>query len=461
MKILLISANSLSFASGERWSQKKRRYAYAPATLTTLAALVPPELGAQIRIIDEAVDTVPDDFWNADIVGISAMTPDVKRAYGLCAQARRAGAFVVLGGYHATFMPQEAALHADAVVAGFAEEAWPRLLRDFTKESVGKLYRGPWREQFEEANIFPRRDLLRRKAYRIPATIEATRGCSHRCAFCSIPPMHDNGFTCRNVARVAEEIEAMGAKRIALLDSNPFDDPMHGAALISGLASCNIEWFAAATFATAANRQFVKAAAASGCRGLLVGFESLNTASLAGDNKCHNDAGRYKEICRMLHDEGIVILGCFVFGFDGDEPSVFERTVKLVDDCRIDIVLYSAYTPFPGTVAAGRLAKQGRIIETDWDLYDGRHVVFSPLRMSADALQEGIYSAWKQTYGLSSIVKRVAGASTMPFFDLPQTSGSMVTRTRFCRRICNSKKLSWGLAEKGFTAFPRRRGYLR
>ena len=423
MRILLISANSLSFASGERWSQKKRRYAYAPTTLTTLAGLVPPELGAQIRIIDEAVDAVPDDFWNADIVGISAMTPDVKRAYGLCARARSTGAFVVLGGYHATFMPQEAALHADAVVAGFAEEAWPRLLRDFTKGSVGKLYREPWRQRFEGANAFPRRDLLRKKAYRIPATIEATRGCSHCCAFCSIPPMHDNRFVCRSVARVVEEIEAMGEKRIALLDSNPFNDPVYGAALLSGLASCNIEWFAAATFATAADRQFVKAAAASGCRGLLVGFESLNKASLAGDNKCHNDIGRYQEACRMLHDEGIAILGCFVFGFDGDDPSVFGRTVKLVDDCRMDIVLYSAYTPFPGTAAATRLAQQGRIVETDWDLYDGRHVVFSPLRMSVEVLQEGIYGAWKQTYGMSSIVKRVVGASTMPFFDLAANVG--------------------------------------
>jgi radical SAM superfamily enzyme YgiQ (UPF0313 family) len=423
MRILLISANSLSFAGGARWSQKKQRHAYAPATLTTLAALVPPDLGAEVRIIDEAVDSVPDDFWNADIVGISAMTPDAKRAYGLCGRARRAGATVVIGGYHATFMPQEAALHADAVVAGFAEEAWPRLLNDFTKGSIGKLYRGPWRGCFEGAGAFPRRDLLRRKAYRIPATIEATRGCSHCCAFCTIPPMHENGFVCRSVSRVVEEIKAMGEKRVALLDSNPFDDPVYGAALLAGLESCNIEWFAAATFATAANRQFAKTAAASGCRGLLVGFESLNRASLAGDNKSHIDSGRYKDACRMLHDEGIAILGCFVFGFDGDDASVFERTVNLVDDCSIDIVLYSAYTPFPGTAAAARLAQQGRITDTDWDLYDGRHVVFAPLHMSADTLQEGIFGAWKQTYGISSIVKRVAGASTMPFFDLAANVG--------------------------------------
>jgi radical SAM superfamily enzyme YgiQ (UPF0313 family) len=235
--------------------------------------------------------------------------------------------------------------------------------------------------------------------------------------------MHDNRFACRKVSRLVEEIEAMDEKRVALLDSNPFDDPASGAALVSGLASCNIEWYSAATFATAADPKFAKAAAAGGCRGLLVGFESLNPASLAGDGKRCNDVSRYKEACRMLHDEGIAILGCFVFGFDHDEPSVFERTVNLVDDCRIDIVLYSAYTPFPGTAAAARLARQGRITETDWDLYDGRHVVFSPLRMSADALQEGIFGAWRQTYGLSSIVKRVAGASTMPFFDLAANVG--------------------------------------
>jgi radical SAM superfamily enzyme YgiQ (UPF0313 family) len=120
----------------------------------------------------------------------------------------------------------------------------------------------------------------------------------------------------------------------------------------------------------------------------------------------------------MLHDEGIAILGCFIFGFDGEQPAVFERTVEFVNNHRFDLVLYSAYTPFPGTSAWSRLQAQRRILTTDWGRYDGRHVVFEPLGMTVAQLQEGIYYAWNETYGLRSIFKRVAGAATLPLIDL-------------------------------------------
>jgi radical SAM superfamily enzyme YgiQ (UPF0313 family) len=133
----------------------------------------------------------------------------------------------------------------------------------------------------------------------------------------------------------------------------------------------------------------------------------------------------------MLHDEGIAILGCFIFGFDGEDPSVFERTVEFVNKHHVDIVLYSVYTPFPGTNAWVQLNSQSRILTTDWGRYDGRHVVFEPAGMTAEELQDGFYSAWIQTYGLRSILKRVIGAATQPFIDLAVNLGFRHYRRTF------------------------------
>ena len=150
----------------------------------------------------------------------------------------------------------------------------------------------------------------------------------------------------------------------------------------------------------------------------MIGFESIDAGSLAGAGKTCNDVKLYGQTCRMLHDEGIAILGCFMFGFDGEQPAVFERTVEFVNDHRIDLVLYSAYTPFPGTSAWSRLQAQNRILTNDWSRYDGRHVVFEPSGMTVDQLQAGLHYAWKETYGFRSILKRVAGAATLPLIDL-------------------------------------------
>jgi len=218
--------------------------------------------------------------------------------------------------------------------------------------------------------------------------------------------------------RVEADIQSMPAGGVALLDANPAESPEFAANLFAVLGRAGRKWFACASLKSAADRQWVRAARASGCRGLVIGFESLDAGSLASAGKTLNDVKLYARTCRMLHDEGIAILGCFMFGFDGEQPSVFERTVEFVNNNRVDLLLYSVYTPFPGTGAWSRLQAQKRILTADWSRYDGRHVVFEPQGMTVDQLQEGIYYAWKETYGFRSIFQRVAGAATLPLIDL-------------------------------------------
>jgi radical SAM superfamily enzyme YgiQ (UPF0313 family) len=418
MRILLINANATRFDEGRRRLETRADGAYAPTTLTTLAALVPAELDAEVVLIDERVDQVPADFGAADLVGISAMTCDAQRAFQLCRKARAMKIPVVLGGYHATFMPLEAGAHADAVVKGFAEAAWPQLLRDFARGAMRSLYEVDWRDTFVSALPSPRRDLLRRKAYAISNTVETSRGCANACSYCVVPPMHQGWYGQRRMDQVAGDIESMPTGPVALLDANPAEAPDFAAGLFSALARTGRKWFGSASLKCASDRKWARLARASGCRGLVIGFESLDPASLAGAGKTCNDVSSYGETCRMLHDEGIAILGCFIFGFDGERPGVFERTVEFVNRHHFDLVLYSAYTPFPGTGAWSRMQSQRRILTTDWSKYDGRHVVFEPAGMTVDQLQEGVYYAWNETYGLRSIFQRVTGAATMPLVDL-------------------------------------------
>jgi radical SAM superfamily enzyme YgiQ (UPF0313 family) len=211
MQILLIAANALRLDDGKRWRETHSKYAYAPTTLTTLAALVPPELNANVKLVDEAVDQVPDDFCNADLVGISTMTCDAQRAYQLADAARAKGFPVVLGGYHPTFMPEEAGEHADAVVKGFAEAAWPQLLRDFARGSMARMYEADWQDAFVSNLPVPRRDLLNRKAYTLPNTVETSRGCPNQCSFCIVPPMHQRRYVQRGLTASLRTLAACPA----------------------------------------------------------------------------------------------------------------------------------------------------------------------------------------------------------------------------------------------------------
>ena len=431
MQILLITANALRLDDGRRWHETHAKYAYAATTLTTLAALVPPELDASVMLIDEAVDPLPEDFCGADLVAISAMTCDARRAYQIADIARARKIPVVLGGYHPTFMSQEAGEHADAVVKGFAEVAWPQLLRDFARGSMRQIYEVSWQDAFMSSLPIPRRDLLNRKAYAIANTLETTRGCSNQCSFCIVPPMHERRYVQRRLDQIVADINSMPDGSLALLDANPMENSAYAANLFSLLKVTGRRWFAGASFKSAGDKRWVKAARASGCRGLVIGFESLDAGLLANAGKSFNDVLRYRETCRMLHDEGIAILGCFIFGFDGEDPSVFERTVEFVNNSHLDIVLYSVYTPFPGTNAWAQLNAQGRILTTNWSRYDGRHVVFSPAGMTVEDLQDGFYYAWNQTYGVSSILKRVIGAATLPLFALAVNLGFRHYRRTF------------------------------
>ena len=390
----------------------KKALRYAPLTLTTLAALVPDELDAEIEIVDEGVQRIPEEI-DADLVGITAITGTATRAYRLADELRARGIPVVLGGVHPTIMPDEAKCHADTVVIGYAEETWPQLLHDFAAGRMKPFYR-----QHEHPSLagrpFPRRDLLRKNLYLTVNRVQATRGCPNSCDFCVIPPAWGRRQLFRPIEDVVREIESLDGSSFCFLDPSPTENAAYAKALYRALIPLSKRWFGLATVRTADDPELLDLCARSGCRGLLLGFESLSQRGLDGITKSFNSPSRYLDVVRKLHDRGIAIQGCFVLGLDGDDASVFERTVEFVDRAKIDLPRYSVYTPFPKTASFTRLKAEGRILTEDWALYDSQHVVFRPRLMSPEELEQGLHWTWRQTYRVRSIVTRLLSSRCAP-----------------------------------------------
>lgn len=399
----------------------KKSLRYAPLTLTTLAALVPDELNAEVVLVDEGIQEI-DPGLEVDLVGISAITGTAPRSYELADRFRRRGVPVVLGGVHPTLMPGEAARHADSVVAGYAEETWPELLRDH-------FLGGGMRERYtQDAGLslasrpYPKRELLPGARFATTHTIEATRGCIHGCEFCVVPSAWGRPLQ-KPVAEVVEDIQRMGAKRLIFLDLNLIADVDYAKELFTALAPLNVRWGGLATTLLAQDEELMDLAAKSGCRGVLIGFESLSRDSLMETHKVFNTRRDHREVIARIHERGIAIMGCFVFGFDHDTGEIFDETAEFAIETKIDLPRYAILTPFPGTPLFRRLKDQGRILTEDWTYYDGQHVNFRPENMTPDGLLRGTERAWKKTYSYRSIARRLAGARNLLSVAVPANLG--------------------------------------
>jgi radical SAM superfamily enzyme YgiQ (UPF0313 family) len=354
----------------------------------------------------------PDPPPGADLLAISSITCGAPHAYRLAAQARARGTKVVIGGAHATALPDEAARHADAVVVGHGERSWPRLLRDLAAGRLQERY-VDFGDPFTGPPVEPDRSQIAGRGYLASSTMEASRGCSNACAFCTVSCLTAGQLHRRPTQDVLHEAAALPG-RVVFLDSNFADDLEAVRPLLLGLRAIGKRFYAGVTLRLAEDQAALKLAADCGLAGALIGFESVNESATRGAGKGFNHPDRYVEAVRRLHDHGIRVLGCFAFGLDGDDASVFERTVELADRARIDIVRYAIATPLPGTRLLADLEAQGRITDRDWERYDTEHVVFRPAGMTAQQLHEGYRWAYRQTYRAGSIWRRLAGRNFTP-----------------------------------------------
>lgn len=394
---------------------------YAPLTLTTLAALVPASLEAEIAIYDETAGTIPLDL-DAEIVCITCITGTANRCYRYADYYRSLGKTVVLGGVHPTMLPEEAGLHADVVMTGFSEQTFPKMLLDYQNGCLKPRY--DQNEDYTiENRVIPKRELLHKKRYITMNTVEAVRGCSLPCTFCAYPAAFGKTVYKRPIKEVVAEIEALNSKEVLFPDVNLIADRNYAVELFTAMIPLKKIWMGLVTSSVGIDDELITLFQKSGCKGLLIGFESISQSSQKFIQKGVNKVVEYGELMKKLHHAGILVQGCFAFGGDDEDKSVFERTVEMVIKTKIDLPRYSILTPFPKTELYRQLDAQNRIIERDWALYDVEHCVFQPLKMTKEELEEGTEWAWRETYSYSSIFKRLAPFNNSPFIALPANLG--------------------------------------
>jgi len=378
---------------------------YAPMTLALLASFIPAEWQWETAIFDETAGPIPLDL-DADIVALTVITGTADRCYRFAEYFRSKGKTVIMGGPHPSIAPEEAAKHADAVITGLGEDSFLAALSDCRKGALRKFY-----HQNPETTIAnrppPRRDLLRKSAYITLNTVEAVRGCPHNCSFCVYPAAYGQRIYTRPVDEVIDEIKGLRGKFVVFPDVNLIADRKYAGELFRAMIPLRKWWFGLTTTGIHRSPELMDLFRESGCKGLLIGFESVSQSSQGAMNKHVNQVDDYEGLMRDLHERGIMVMGCFAFGSDGDDKTVFDETVRLIERAKIDLPRFSVLTPFPGTRLYEELEAADRITKRQLALYDVEHVVFRPKQMTAQELEEGLAYAWKKAYSWKSILRRL------------------------------------------------------
>ncbi len=401
MKLTLIQP-CLGRRPGEPYIRSWQMEPLAPAAL---AARTPRDV--EVRFYDDRMESIPFDE-PTDLAAITVETYTARRAYQIATEFRRRGVPVVMGGFHATLLPEEVARHAETVVLGEAEEVWPRLIEDFRGGRMEALYRGGGRPSLE--GVRPDRSLFAGKRYLPVGLIEASRGCRASCEFCSIQTFFERSQTWRPPAEVAEEIRGQSRPLWFFVDDNITGDPQRTRELCEALLPLGIRWVGQAGIEAAGDPELLRLLVRSGCQGLLVGLESLDPENLRQMTKGAAGDGRgYAQALGTFRAAGIRLYGTFVFGYDADRPESFEGALSFARKQRFYLAAFNHLTPFPGTPLYERLEGEGRLLFKRWWLdpdYRYGMLPFAPAGMSAEAVRDACIRARRRFFGWPSILRR-------------------------------------------------------
>jgi radical SAM superfamily enzyme YgiQ (UPF0313 family) len=393
---------------------------YTPSlSLLTIAALTPAKIN--ISIIDENFDKINFNE-KYDIVGISAMTQEVVRAYEIADEFRKRGVYTVMGGIHVSVLPEEALGHVDTVIIGEAENLWPKFLEDYQHGEPRKIYRETEGYFIDLKNSpIPRYDLLIGKDYfmdpkhfsnSIP--IQVSRGCPHNCDFCLVTKMYGYKFRKKTMAQVKSEIltskKYFPGRMIMFSDDNIFLDRKYAKELLQVLKDLKVRYWAQSDISIGQDDELLKAIYESGCLYLLIGFESISSNNLKNINSNlwkYRQLKNYSKYIENIQKHGIIVFGSFIFGLEHDDNSVFKKVVEFMNKNNITGQLTIA-TPLPGSRLYEKLKSEKRLIKNDgyWEKCTFLDVVFKPNKISVKELEEGFVWAYKQIFNKHAFVKR-------------------------------------------------------
>lgn len=418
-KIALISPRGKFFESDKKYKKiwgdiskgsfNRKFHSGFGLGLLTIAALTPRDF--KIKLIDENFDQINfNEGYN--LVGITGMTQQATRAYEIADNFRERGIKVVMGGIHATVMPEEARQHADSVIVGEAEKLWPEFLKDFINNNSKPFYRASHLADLTMSPM-PRYDLLARENYSV-VWVQATRGCPIDCEFCAASKVYGLKFRHKKVEQVIDEvnyiIKLWGRKiLISFADDNMFVDKKYSVQLVERLIPLKIRWFAQTDISIAKDENFLKLLRKSGCSFLFIGFETVNKEGLElldNRNWKLKQFPFYKRAVEKIQSHGIAVFGAFMLGLDADSISIFKNVADFIKENFLFGAQVTILTPLPGTRLRERLEREGRLLSTNWDNYTFLKANYMPKRMSTTELEKGLLEVYQEVYNKKTSMER-------------------------------------------------------
>ena len=389
----------------------------APYTLMRLASLVPPDI--DVEIWDENWEYLDDKIralGKHDLVGITSKTLAVETAERYAKIAHEAGVqTVVVGGAHATLMPEDVARWADVVVTGEAYYTWPQIIKDFQNDTLRPHYNDTdWADLTGIATLTDRviAQMQENRRYWTPL-LEITRGCPRNCSFCTAIRVSGQKMRFRPVEEIVEEIQRRQIDRFFLTDDNfglAFAiDPDYTEKLFLALEKLPLRgWTTQAEMMVAKYPELLKLARRAHLDKFFIGFESVNPANrreLGGKSKGLTQ--QYQEAIDAVHAQGIGVVGLFVFGFDADTPQVLWDTWDFARCSGLDSMSATILTPYPGTPFRAQLVEENRLIPNkSWRYYDTAHVTFYPQQMTVEEFEREYDRLCRTIYSTFRIAQR-------------------------------------------------------
>jgi radical SAM superfamily enzyme YgiQ (UPF0313 family) len=407
-----------------------------PMAMSILAARTPADI--EVTFYDDKIEVIPTDDC-PDLVAITVETFTARRAYELAAAYRERGVKVVMGGYHPSFLPDEALQHADAIVTGDAEGVWEKLLADFRSDNLQPVYLGGTSLPMSDFRVD--KSIFAGKKYMPVEPIQYTRGCRFACDFCSIRAFYKDSLRTRPIDSLVGELGTLNRRKlIFFVDDNLFSSRQDLELLLAAIKPLGLRWSCQISIDVARDEVLLDQLAEAGCVFVLIGFESLSRENLIQMGKRWNHvAGDFQQVVSKLHQRKIAVYGTFVFGYDHDTLDTIDQSLDFALEVKLEIANFNPLTPTPGSPLYERLKQEGRLISPQWWLDPTYHYgdpIFRPRLMDPDAFAQKCFDVKKQFYSWQSILRRVLGteAGLHPFRSSIVSIANLISRREIYRK---------------------------
>ena len=404
MRRLTIIHPAIGHRRGESYI---RSWQMEPLPAAVIAGLTPDDI--EVRFYDDRMELIPYDEAT-DAVVLSVETYTAKRAYQIASEYRQRGVPVVFGGFHPTLVPDECERFAESIVIGEAEGVWPEVVDDLRHGTLRKRYQAL--EQPSLASIRTDRLIFAGKRYLSLGLVETGRGCRFPCDFCAIQSFFKRTHRYRPVESVIAELMTLRdkARLFFFVDDNFAGNLKAAKPLLVELEKLRIRWVTQISINAAHDEEFLELLARGGCKGVLIGFESLDEGNLKSMGKRFNTMkGGYRQALANLRRHNIRVYGTFIFGYDNDSLQTFDETVDFALEQNLYIAAFNHLTPFPGTPLYDRLLQGNRLRYENWWLdgaYRYNDLPFFPVRLSPEEVTGNCVAARRRFYSWKNIMQR-------------------------------------------------------